>query len=180
MKRSNKYAFVPFCLICQGVRAQGIVRHFPACVDPLIRILIKHHINIVQMPCPELIFDGFQRKPCGRKKYDTPPNRQICEKIAEQVIEMMAEFRKNGCDIVAMLGIEFSPTCAVSKLMAPPPNRQMIFGEGIFIEALKKKLKQKQIRIPIIGVEIYHIGRSAEQLETLLSQGVLNANDFRI
>jgi len=33
MNRSKRYVFIAFCVTAQGVRAQGIVRHFPAVIE---------------------------------------------------------------------------------------------------------------------------------------------------
>ena len=68
MKRSQKYVYVPFCMLAQGIRAATIVRVYPAIVNPVIKFFMEKNINIIQMPCPELIFDGFYRRPCGKSE----------------------------------------------------------------------------------------------------------------
>jgi predicted secreted protein len=66
-----------------------------------------------------------------------------------------------------ILGIEFSPSCAVYNLYGPPPNR-VKSGSGIFIEELKKILSKEKIKIPIIGVSIYSIENTINELNSII------------
>ena len=131
MLRSRRFVLTPFCMLCQGVRAEGIVRHFPSIIKPVVDLLAELKINIIQMPCPELLFDSFHRKPCGKPKYDNPHNRAICRKLAEQVVAQIEMFKVNGCTVEAVLGVEFSPSCAVTIVAGPPPKRREV-AEGIW------------------------------------------------
>lgn len=169
MNRSKRFAIVSFCTLAQGVRAAGIVKHFPAVVKPIVDVLVENDINIVQMPCPELYFDSFTRQPCGKSKYDNPKNRSMCKKLAENLVSLVQIFHKNGCYIEVILGIEFSPSCAVSILTAPPPQRR-IAGQGIFIEELKKVLHERHLKIPMLGIQIYRIEKSVEDLKNILGR----------
>jgi len=169
MNRSKNFVFVSFCLLAQGIRASGIVKKFPGAVQPIINLLNRYNINIVQMACPELHFDTFQRRPCGKKKYDNPKNRSICRKLAEKEVDFIHLLQKNGCTVDVILGVEFSPSCAVSLLTAPPPKRY-VKGEGIYIEELKKVLHSRRISLPIIGVQIYQMGNTLDELNNLLEK----------
>ena len=167
MNRSNDYVFVAFCLLAQGVRARGIVRKFAATIKPVLKLLMDLDINIVQMPCPELIFDSFHRSPCGKKKYDTPSNRLACRKVAEQVVDQLLMMIESGCRVRAILGIENSPSCAVTYL-GSGPGRKGYSGQGIFIEELRREMNRRGVKVPIVGVRTYHIHETTKQLEELL------------
>ncbi|NQV13357.1 MAG: DUF523 domain-containing protein [Parcubacteria group bacterium] len=169
MKRSKRFVFVPFCLLCQGVRATGIVRHYPAVVEPVVSLLTKLNINIVQMPCPELIFDSFHRKPCQKPKYDNPQNRAVYAKLAKEVVDRMAELQQNGCSVEAILGIDFSPSCAVNLLTGKYPRRR-VKGKGIFIEELERELHRLQVKPSMVGVELYQIKRTLKRLREVLER----------
>lgn len=167
MIRSKKYVFVPFCLLAQGVRATGIVKHYPAAVVPVIDVLLEKKVNIIQMMCPELIFDGFNRRPCGKQKYDIPENHKICRKIADDSVWLMEMLIKNGHSIKAVLGIDFSPSCAVSRLTGNGYKR-LENGQGIYTEELRKIMNFKGIKIPFVGVWIYQIQETIEVLKQIL------------
>ena len=51
--RSYRCVFVSHCLLAQGIMADGIVRHFPGPVRPVLEFCLEHDLNIMQMPCPE-------------------------------------------------------------------------------------------------------------------------------
>jgi predicted secreted protein len=170
MKRTKKFAFVSFCLLSQAVRAEGLVRKYPAVVEPVINLLIQHHVNIIQMPCPELLFDSFHRKPCGKGKYENSNNRNICHGLACQILNQIRMLIKNGQKIEMILGIDFSPSCAVHRLMGYKP-RKPISGTGIYIEELTRLIKQENIRIPIVGVSTYSIENTINEIQSILSGG---------
>lgn len=170
MKRSNRFAFVSFCLLSQAVRADGLVRKYPAVVEPVISLLIQHNINIIQMPCPELLFDSFHRKPCGKAKYDNSSNRTICSDLAKQILDQIKMLKKNGQKIEMILGIDFSPSCAVHQLMGHKPRRP-IAGTGIYTEELSRLIKKENIRIPIIGVSTYAVESTINEIQSILAGG---------
>jgi len=169
MNRSKRFVFVPFCLLSQGVRAQGIVRQFPAIVEPVVDLLMDLDINIYQMPCPELFFDKFQRRPCGKSKYDTHKNRAICQQLGKNVANWIKMFKDNNCLVEAILGIENSPSCAVKFMLGR--QRQRVNEAGIFIEELQTVLREQDIKgIPFVGVQIYHIDKTRQELQKLLER----------
>jgi len=167
MNRSNEYVFVAFCTLAQGVRASGIVRKFAATIKPVLQLLMDSDINIFQMPCPELVFDSFHRRPCGKKKYDTLGNRRVCRKEAELVVDQMEMLLEAGCRIRAILGIENSPSCAVTYL-GKGPHRPGYAGKGIFIEELEKEMSRRGVKIPIVGIQAYHINQTVAEIRKLL------------
>jgi predicted secreted protein len=171
-ERSKKFIFVPFCLICQAFQAQGIVRYgFKATIKPIVEEILRHDINIVQMPCPESQLGGYKqglkRGPKGIEQYDTPEFREICQRLASETVEMIKGILANGYEVVGILGIEYSPSCAV-KLQH---SLQGTFHRpGLFIEALKAELEKEKIEIPFIGVNRRGIKKSLSELRQLLSQ----------
>lgn len=170
MNRSNRFVFVPFCTCAQGVRATGIVKKYAATIRPVMDLLIKNDINIVQMPCPELFFDGFHRRPCGKPQYDTPGNRKVCRSVADDVVELVKMFKDNGRKIEAILGIDYSPSCAVNFIAGRPPQRRLT-GKGIYIEELQAALHEVQIKVPFIGIQVYQIDKTLAELRQLIEGG---------
>lgn len=167
MIRSTRHVFTSFCLLNQGVRATGIAKHYAATITPIVELLMKEKVNIVQMMCPELIFDGFHRKPCGRSNYDTPLNHKICREVAQKTVWLMEMFCKNGHSVEAVIGIEFSPSCAVSRLKSSRTGEHQE-RRGIYIEELQKLMTEKDIEVPFIGVQTYRINDTLKELSEIL------------
>ena len=167
MKRSKKVVLVPFCLLAQGFRAEGIVKKYPATIEPVLNYLINNQINIIQMPCPEIIYEGIKRKPAGKQKYNTEAYRQLCRKLAKNIVTFIETLTKEEYKVLAILGIEHSPSCAATWLLE---KRKRVRGKGIFIEELEKLLTEKNLEIPIIGVDIHHIKTTLRRLEETIPE----------
>ncbi len=150
--------------MAQAVRAQGIVKVYPAIVNPIVDLFQKYNVNIIQMPCPELKYEGLIRKPAGKSHYDNEEYRKICREIAEEVVDSIKNLRKNGYEVVAILGMEYSPSCAVEYLW----EGKLVKGMGVYMEELKKALEKNNIKIPFVGVNVYKIKSSLEKIEKLL------------
>ncbi len=168
-QRSKKFILVPFCLICQAFQAQGIVRHgYSATIKPIIEEILRQDINIIQMPCPESQLGGYnnglKRGPKSIEKYDTPEFREICQRLSLEVSEMIKAILANGYEIVAILGIEYSPSCSTKIQYS---SRGAFHRPGIFIEALKNNLDKEKINIPFIGVNRKAIRKAMEELKRI-------------
>lgn len=109
VKRSKRVIFTSFCIICQSIRAQGVAIKFRAVVKPIIKLLMDEDINIIQMPCPELRYDGVIRNAVRKDAYDNPEFRAICKECAEQVMHMIRILREGKFQIIGILGIEKLP-----------------------------------------------------------------------
>jgi len=171
-QRSKKFIFIPFCLICQAFQAQGIVRYgYSAVIKPIIEEILRHDINVIQMPCPESQLggceQGLKRGPKGIDQYDTPEFREICQRLASETVKMIKGILANGYEIVAILGIEYSPSCATKIQYSP---RGTFHRPGLFIEALKNQLDKEKIKIPFIGINRRGIKKSLNELRQLISQ----------
>lgn len=163
--RSNKFVFVPFCLMAQAYQAQGIVKYeWKSSIKPFINLLIENDINIIQMPCTESTFNNnLIREPKGIKKYDTEEFNIHCEKIASEVANQIETIYKSGYEILAILGIEQSPSCCVNYIYT---NNGMENRKGLFIEKLYQKIQN--LNIPIIGINRKYINKSLNILKEII------------
>ena len=163
--RSKKFVFIPFCLIAQAYQAQGIVKYeWKSSIKPIVQLLLDNDINIVQMPCTESTYnDSLIRKPKGIKKYDTIDFNKHCENLAEEVAKQIKTICQNGYEVIAVLGIEQSPSCCVNYIYT---NKGMEKRKGLFIEKLNNKILD--LNIPIIGVNRKYINKSLKELEKLI------------
>ena len=169
-QRSKKFILVPFCLMCQAFQARGIVRlGFTSTMTPIIEELLKYDVNIIQMPCPESLLGGYekglQREPKGYTAYQTPEFLLICEKIARGTVEMIEGIIRNGFEVVAIMGIEYSPSCSIKFQYT---NKGNIRQSGHFIEALGREMDGRNIKIPFIGINRRNVKGAIKQIQEIL------------
>ena len=138
--RSRKVTFLAYCLLDQNARAEGIAEHAGP-VTEILMTLIRNRVGMVQMPCPELHHEGFDRPPHPKSWYDNEEFRDVCRKCAEQVSELAGKYVKNKHKIVGIIGVENSPSCAVEVLQVKGNGeRRLEKGRGVFIEELLEEL----------------------------------------
>ena len=116
--RSKKFAFVPFCLLAQAYQAKGIVKYeWKSSIKPFVELLIDNDINIIQMPCAESTFNNLLvREPKGLQSYDTPEFRNHAKLLAQEVSKQIKNIISSGYEVIAILGIEQSPSCCVNYI----------------------------------------------------------------
>lgn len=163
--RSKKFVFIPFCLIAQAYQAQGIVKYeWKSSIRPIVQLLIDNDINIIQMPCAESSFEeSLIREPKGISKYDTIEFNNHCEKLAKEVAKQIHLICDSGYEVIAILGIEQSPSCCVNYIYT---NHGMEKRKGLFMDKLSKKIED--LNIPIIGVNRKYINKSIKELEKII------------
>ncbi len=164
--RSKKFIFIPFCLIAQAYQAQGIVKYeWKSSIRPFIDLILEYDINIIQMPCAEAEFNNsLIREPKGVSKYDTEEFNEHCQSLADKVTKQIKDLIEANYEIVAILGIEQSPSCCVNYIYT---NKGMEKRMGLFMQKLYEKTKE--LNIPIIGINRKYINKSLKKLEKLLT-----------
>lgn len=165
--RSKYFVFVPFCLLAQAYQAEGLVKYeWRSSIKPFVELLINNDINIIQMPCTESTFNcSLLRKPMGLSKYDNEKFNNHCEKIAEDVSKQIKEILDSNYKVIAILGIEQSPSCCVNYIYTNHGNENR---KGLYMEKLYNKLKK--YNIPFIGINRGHINKSLKQLEEIIAK----------
>ena len=163
--RSKKFVFIPFCLIAQAYQAQGIVKYeWKSSIRPFVDLLLEYNINIIQMPCAESEFkNSLIREPKGISKYDTREFNKHCEELANNVSKQIKDLVSSNYEVVAILGIEQSPSCCVNYIYT---NKGMEKRMGLFMQKLYENIKE--LNIPIIGINRKYINKSLKELEKLL------------
>jgi len=169
-QRSKRFILVPFCLICQAFQAKGIVRFgFSSVIKPILDEILDNDLNIIQMPCPESMLGGYSqglsREPKSYKEYNSPKFLLICEKTAQEVTMMIEGILSNGYEIVAILGMQYSPSCSVNLQYS---EKGTTHEPGHFISALQKKLDEKKIEIPFIGINRRGLKPTIERIKKVL------------
>ena len=171
--RSNRFVLVPFCTLAQSFHAEGLVKYdWGGVIKPIIQILIDRDVNIVQMPCMETLYHGgtrtgLNRQPQGMKKYDVPEFREFCDQQAQNVVEQIAGIFANGYEVTAILGMEYSPSCA-AKIQYPP--KKGFENRGVFMRTLASQLEQLDYAIPIIGINRRGLGPTLARITAVLDE----------
>ena len=166
--RSRRCVFISHCILAQCVRAAGIVKYFPGPVKPVVQFCLDNDINMMQMPCPEsrCAAGGLGRVPHGKKWYEDNGLRETARGIAEDQVKYMRDLMLAGHHILAIIGMEFSPACAVGYLNRGP----IIYKDkGIFVEELQSAMRERGIVVPFIGVNQRAHKKLARELNDLLS-----------
>ncbi len=163
--RSKYFIFVPFCLLSQAYQAQGIVKYeWKSSIKPFVQLLLDNNINIIQMPCAESSFNNnLIREPMGLSKYNNKDFNDHCEKLATNVAKEINNILASNYKIIAILGIEQSPSCCVNYIYTNHGNENR---KGLFIEKLYEKTKN--YNIPIIGINRKYINKSLKQLKSII------------
>lgn len=165
--RSRKCVFVSHCILAQCVRAEGLARYFPGPVRPVVEFCLNHDINMMQMPCPETLCaaGGLGREPHGKGWYEKHGLRETAQSIAKGQALYMRTVTDAGNQILAVIGMEFSPACAVNLLNR---GQRIVRGEGIFVEELRRELAQVGLSPRFIGVNQRGLTKLAAELAELV------------
>lgn len=165
--RSKYFVFVPFCLLAQAYQAQGIVKYeWKSSIKSFVNLLFDNDINIVQMPCAESTYhNDLIREPMGITKYNTKDFNNHWEQIAENVSDQIRKIIKSNYKVIAILGIEHSPSCCVNYIYTSHENENR---RGLFMEKLYDKIKEYDI--PFIGINRKYINKSLKQLEKIINE----------
>lgn len=167
MNRSKKCVFISHCLLAQAVMAKGLVKLSPAIVKQVVQFCMDNDINIFQMPCPELLCaaGGLDREVHGKGWYEKNGLRETSSQIAKEQVNHMVKLARAGFEVLAVIGLEFSPACAPSYLNK---GRRIVKGKGIYIEELERELKLQKLQVPFIGVNQRWTRKLEKQLSRML------------
>jgi predicted secreted protein len=156
-KRGRKIVVVAHCILNQNSRVQGIA-YYAGIINEIVDVLRKYEVGIIQMPCPELTYAGLLRQRQTREQYDTPAFRRHCRQIASSTADQVEEYVRNDFKVLAVLGVEGSPTCGVEANL------------GILIEELQSELKKRKVEVPMKDVRHISAEQDAAWLEKILTK----------
>lgn len=140
--KSKKIILVSHCVLNQNSVIEGWARAKGA--FPIANILLNNCIGILQLPCPELIFNGINRPPLEYEDYNTENYRNLCNELLTPYINQLNEYIKNGYNIIGVIGINNSPTCSISG------------QRGVLMEELFNICKRESIHLPYTEIPEYY------------------------
>jgi predicted secreted protein len=178
-------AFVAHCMLNQNSKV-GDGAHCAGVYSPIVDVLREKGWRIEQMPCPELAFAGLNRFWAVRQQYDTAAFRRHCARLAIAVADVIALRAGQGEDVV-LIGVEGSPSMGVTITSSDPArggrpewpdgSSQLVSGEGIFVEELRRELASRGIGFPRVAGETHAIPGHDEAAQNAQVAAVLDGGE---
>jgi predicted secreted protein len=176
--RSKRVLLVAHCLLNQNAKLDRCA-FYPGAIREAVYRIIDSGAGIVQMPCPELACLGLDRETnplqCGSvEEEDTrialemgrSDNRQKMLDMALFLVDQVKEYQKHGFEVLGVVGINGSPTCAVERTWYAGAEQE---GPGVFIEILRKALLEQGINLSMRGIRAAKPQEAVQMLESILS-----------
>lgn len=162
--RSSRLVAVIECIINQNARDVGAAI-FPAINWPVLSLCNEYNVGIIQMPCPEIMYLGSERKrqpgQSIREALDTNEGRSVCRKISIDIVDRIEDYAGQGYQILSILGGNpKSPGCAIHC-----EDGILLPNSGVLMRELQDELKKRSIEIPFKGIRDYDSGMFAQDLE---------------
>jgi len=184
-ERSKKVIFLSHCLLNENTRYLGGAFR-AGCINEIVEEIQKRGIGIVQIKCPEQeAWGGVLKRsmwiPLYRKSWFVKRvllplflwrTKRRYNKIAQEVVNNITDYRNSGFDIIGIVGVSASPTCGVhttiditkfteflgnssleeidrKRLNDEYVKQSIVTGNGLFISLLKNLLDQSNLPIKL-------------------------------
>jgi predicted secreted protein len=179
----EKIIILPHCFLNEKSKVKKHGINPSADIGQILKILLDNQIGMVQLPCPELMCYGLKRWGHVKEQFDTPHYRKLCRQSFDIYLEQIQEYIKNNYEIIAIVGIEGSPSCGVyrtcsgewggefssnTNLSKTLETIKMIESKGVFIEEIDNTLKENNINIPFVDFNKNNIEEFMDTLKDLL------------
>lgn len=186
-KRGGKVIFLSHCILNQNAKVRGIAR-YPGAVEPLVQRLLEQGIGMVQMPCPEMTYLGNMRWGAVKDQYNTPMFRRHCQRLAQEVVDQVENYRQCGYQVVGMVMVDGSPACGLNRTPRPRdpnvmwggmtwyiPESEYVAGQGNFCEVLQAELQQRGLPdVPFVACpefdEVGTLDSALREIDALLNR----------
>ncbi len=177
-KRSMVVVPVCHCVLNQNAKLEGIA-NWPGSIKEVIQILLNHGVGILQMPCPECIYEGIGRFDKSIEQYNCSYFRDLCKKITKEIVDQIENYLDWEYKVPVILAIDGSPSCGYNITQTAPEWRGLVSGmnwqkvrykpgPGIFMDSLATELHNHGFEIPIIGIpEIPELGSLSDVVDKL-------------
>jgi predicted secreted protein len=177
--RSKKVVLVSHCLLNQNSISDGTA-DLPSQFDEVIDLIRDNRIGIIQLPCPELLCLGLDRKDRNgsqrellsenmriRHLMNETQNLRDLESYARQIVMQIEEYRRHGFHVIGLIGINRSPSCGIETTSIDNRERQ---GTGVFIQVIAEMLDKKGIKLKMTGVKTSRKAESLEKVRWLICE----------
>lgn len=137
-----------------------------------LKKMLTDDVEIIQLPCPEVILYGTNRWGHAASQFDTPFFRQECRKMLTPIILQLQEYAKypNRFEFLGILGIDGSPSCGVNftfdgdwggelgnmaNLVPTIDALKKVQKPGIMMSVLKEMLLEYHLPMNLYSLESY-------------------------
>lgn len=147
---SKNITVIAHCLINKLSRLSG----FNAPILDLTSTDVKKN-NIIQLPCPEMIYFGMNRREITKDQLNHPNYRRFCSELFNPFADMIEQFAKSGMQIT-IIGVPKSPSCAAELTtiggkggLGADFKHEHVAGQGVFFEEIEKELVRRNVLFKI-------------------------------
>lgn len=108
----------------------------------LLNFFANTDIGIVQMPCPK--FSSVD-----------------CKEESQKIVTQIQKYLKNKFNVLGIIGVESSPTCAVYK-------KKKGYGRGTLFNEIEREMQERKFQVPLIGIDSNNAFSSLRRLKLLV------------
>jgi predicted secreted protein len=175
--RSKRVILVAHCLLNQNAKLDRCA-FYPGVIREAAQVLFDSGAGMIQMPCPETLCMGLDRETDQTKQSSveeedtriavqmkTPAVQRMMREMAKQLVFQVLEYQQHGFDVLGVVGINGSPTCAVEETWFDDAPQD---GPGLFIEVLVEMLAENGIALPMRGIRAGEPAGAVEAVKNLL------------
>jgi predicted secreted protein len=159
MEPKSKILVLSHCLLNKGTRwwqnGKPVERNIGLAAE-IVKFAIKHNIGVFQMPCPEFTFCGNPRPSRTKDEYEMLPGfREYCNNlagiVAEQLRTLISMGKRPRFQILAIVGVKRSPSCAVNNVIrVVNGERRLVNERGFFMDALERRILKDGLNVPFL------------------------------
>ncbi|MFZ1128040.1 hypothetical protein [Methanoregula sp.] len=169
----KRIIFVSHCVVNQCARARGIKTKLngKVIVKPIIDFIIEHNVGMIQLPCPEIKYEGLNRRACGQNHYNNQLFNKICKEYAEKIKKLILQYQDEGYSIIGFVGIEYSPTCGITRTTLG--NGKIANEPGLFYKHIIELLDNIVPSQNFVGLPLNNpseIEKIVQQLELIIKK----------
>jgi predicted secreted protein len=126
----KKIVFLSHCIMnpfCELPEAPDRLR------KSILEIFTQKGWGIVQLPCPELCYQGLDRVSIYPGTLSSQPYERYCEQLLGPLFNNIKEYKEYNIQVGGIVGIDTSPSCSVCD------------RDAIMIKGLRKWLEEMDI-----------------------------------
>lgn len=123
----------------------------------IVAALMEKDVAILQLPCPELTYQGLIRDSLYPDSEKAEEYTKFCRGLLKVALNNIKEYQKNGVAVVALLGIDTSPSCSAIDPTAFMTNE------------LLKMMADEEIPVKCMDMPISVVVKPQELIDEILS-----------
>jgi predicted secreted protein len=155
---------------------------------------MKNRIGMIQLPCPELLCLGLDRRdrdgakrplldeniglrPLGARIRELMSEKgpiTVLRNKAAEILKQIQDYQQYGFQILGVIGVNRSPSCGIETTSrngeewAKAPTGQA--GQGVFMEVFSETLSTNGISLRMIGTKTSEKERSLEKIRQFIDE----------